>query len=314
MTLRLDGLVACGELDGTRTNSVNGWIKLKGHQTPLSLSLTGACGKYLAGRRIRFEASEFSEPSFNDDYSEIAWQQVGPTGRMEVDRMSDGTVVLFLEWFSQNGRVLLELTNPEIETVPEENESSGPEAVGPAPDSAIEPWSEENNELDESDDPYNLFSDELNRHFEAESRALDHSLGGAEDDSGFTRDLELMEELIENGEGVPIAEIFDPPLKLPQPDGLSDRDIEVALRRLLAAMAEHGIALDICEHFSLRDAYTLLLEELCPHEMTHPELDATRWVQHFSTSDFCDKCDEEFEREFEEFERGRDKDGEEDQD
>ena len=88
-------------------------------------------------------------------------------------------------------------------------------------------------------------------------------------------------------------------------------DVEVfespteALKTLLAQLALFGISLDICEHFTPRDAYRLLLEEICPGETAYPELRNTQWVQHFMTSEFCPACEAEFDREYEQRERQR---------
>src|SRR5690606_24515910 len=134
---------------------------------------------------------------------------------------------------------------------------------------------------------------------------------GTSDPAGIDlSEIEMMEELIENGEGVPIGNVFDPPVRLPRPGRLPEADTEAALKLLLARLAEHGISLDICEHFTPRDAYELLVDEICPFELTHPDLEATRWMQRFSTSDFCENCEAEFEREVEEYDRnhGRDDD------
>jgi hypothetical protein len=98
---------------------------------------------------------------------------------------------------------------------------------------------------------------------------------------------------------VPLNELFDGPLKCPLPDQLGDEEVEEALKRLLAQLALYGVALDVCEHFSPREVYRLLLEQVCTEERAYPELRNTQWVQHYSTSDYCEQCQAEMDREFE---------------
>lgn len=320
MTLRLDGLVVRGEIDNTRPYSVCGWLKLRGHQTPLTLNLTGDCGPSLKGLRVRFEhpvpADDREDVDDETDLSNLAWQQIGPTGAMSLKSTGvDDAGRLSLEWFSQNGRVTLDLADPILETVADdEDELDGDESDESEADLAALAGGDDS---DDDDDPYGLFPDGLMELFDSEAEQLDRAV--LPEGEGFSElapagmsEVEYMEDLIENGEGVPIGTIFDPPLKLPREDGLDDAQIEASLKILLAKLAEHGISLDVCEHFNPRDAYKLLLDEICPFELTHPQLEATRWVQHFSTSDFCETCEAEFEREVEEYERnrGRDEDDE----
>lgn len=319
MTIRLDELVVRGEIDNTRPYSVCGWLKLRGYHTLLTLNLTGDCGPSLKGQRIRFEHPVPADDRDDDDgsveLSHLAWQQIGPTGSMNVSAGVAGeSGRLSLEWFSQNGRVTLDLADPVVEAVPDEDDAD----LNPDDDVEADLAALAGGDDDEDDeDPFGLFPQDLMEHFDTQADELDREIlpeGSLLRDMSDLdmSDVDLMEDLIENGEGVPIGNIFDPPIKLPRPEGLPDDGAEFALKRLLASLARHGISLDICEHYSPRESYQLLLDEICPFEMTHPELDATRLVQHFSTSDFCEKCEAEFEREVEEFEKNRGRDDDDD--
>jgi hypothetical protein len=313
LTIRLDELVVCGEIDNTRPYSVCGWLKLRGYRTPLTLNLTGDCGPSLKGQRIRFEHPVPPDDRDDDDsveLSHLAWQQIGPTGSMTVSPAVPGeSGRLSLEWFSQNGRVTLDLADLVLEAVPDEEDADvNPEDDAEADLAALAGMDDE----DDDEDPFGLFPQDLMEHFDNQADELDREILAEGSVVRDMSDVDLMEDLIENGEGVPIGNIFDPPIKLPRPEGLSDDAIELALKRLLANLARHGISLDICEHYSPRESYQLLLEEICPFEMTHPQLDATRLVQHFSTSDFCETCEAEFEREVEEFEKNRGRDDDDD--
>jgi hypothetical protein len=318
MTLRLDGLVVRGEIDNTRPYSVCGWLKLRGHRTPLTLNLTGDCGPTLKGLRVRFEHPVPPDDRDDEapDLSELAWQQIGPTGAMGLVPTEAGQPGrLSLEWFSQNGRVTLELTDPVLEAVADDSDDEDDPADEAEADVAALAGGDE---ADDDEDPYGLFPEELKERFDTDAEELDREVlpeaDGYEPVRAGISEVEEMEDLIENGEGIPIGNVFDPPIKLPRPEGLPEAEVEPALKTLLAKLAEHGISLDVCEHFTPADAYQLLLDEICPFELTHPDLEATRWVQHFSTSDFCETCEAEFEREVEEYERNRGGTDEDDED
>jgi hypothetical protein len=89
---------------------------------------------------------------------------------------------------------------------------------------------------------------------------------------------------------------------LRRPEGLSEEDAEAELKVLLARLALHGVALDMCEHYTAAEAYRLLIEEICQEERAYAELRGTQWVQHFSTSDHCAECEAKYEAEWREFE------------
>ena len=255
--------------------------------------------------------------------------------------LSSGSPVgeaLRLEWDSQNGRVLLDLPAAAVTVLPsldEEDElkmlDDDPDEELAGPDFDDEEDDDDGNVGlfiggggggalfdDEEDDPFGLFDPGLQDALDDEADDLDRQvLPDYEDDEDlpggqFASDLRRLEALIEGGAGVPIGQVFDPPLRLRRPDALDDVRVETALKLLLSRLAEHGIALDVCEHFTPRDCYAYLLEEICPAELTHPELDPVRWVQHFTTSDACPECEAEFDREFEEYERNRGRDDDED--
>jgi hypothetical protein len=152
MAWRLGEQVICGELFNTRRYSVHGWLQLRDQEQPLMLELTGNCDPDLAGWHIRFEARENpqagegapageSSPGAPSDGKKpfMAWQQIGPTGTMTAARKVKVTdcpplelyrrcelgepppfewkPCLYLEWFSQNGQVVVELVDPVIEYV-----------------------------------------------------------------------------------------------------------------------------------------------------------------------------------------------------
>ena len=298
-----------------------------------------------------------SEPDTIDTLG-LAWQQIGPTGTMRADRKAkvsdcppgelylrtkldepppfEWKRLLYLEWFSQNGRVVLELADPVIEFVEEDDSEEDPAAnregnaagdsqvefLGDLPPDADPPSAgpditaihldedgnayledltpEISEDADEEENPFGVVSDELQRQFDADAYQTDWEIQSDEDKPRSLRELELMDDLIENSPGEPIVSIFDVPVKLPSPDKLDDAEAEEALKTLLAQLALYGIALDVCEHFTPRDCYRLLIENICQEEHVYPELRNTQWVQHFATSDYCEACLAEFDEEVEE--------------
>jgi hypothetical protein len=370
MALRLDDLVVSGEILNTNNYSTHGWLRLRGYDQTLVLQLTGNCDADLQGRHFRFEARGALDTNGIDgdpaglDISAIAWQQIGPTGTITAARkvkVSDCPPeemyrrakqgepppmqwkrCLYLEWFSQNGRVVVELVDPIIEFVDDPADDADAE-VDAGVDTAINaagdddqhqdgafgatleinpiefdengdveiddefPFSgdEDDFESESDEDPYGLFPEGLQQQFDLETTQLDRAIENDEDKPQSIREMELMDELIEAGDGDIIASIFDEPMKLPRPEQLDDEQVEAALKSLLGQMALYGIALAVCEHFTPRDAYRLLLDRICTAERAYPELRQTQWVQHFMTSEFCEQCEAEMDREFGEYERHR---------
>ena len=183
----------------------------------------------------------------------------------------------------------------------------------------------------DEDDPYGLFPPQLEEQLEGETKspeiaAIDEGAlgdGAAEPVMGLddplaeypfedrpkrswdevipgideqTRRLyESWDEIFEGKKDVPLCTIFDPPLSIYPVDKLSDAEVESAFKVILRRLAMHSVALDMCEHFSPRDAYRLLVEEILPKFPVYPGLPLTGYVQHYSTWEYCRKCDEEFE-------------------
>ncbi|QDU94968.1 hypothetical protein [Lignipirellula cremea] len=334
MVVRLSDSVICGELFNTNNYTTHGWVGLQGFDRPLMLQLTGNPSPDLAGRRIRFEVrTSLPEPSDEQEarLAELAWQQVGPTCEMTLQCPTDARPCLHLEWLSQNGRMVIDLVDPVIEYLDIEEEEDEEDDVDWGVqdldrDDVRDGLDDDLDELDslfadeddDDDDPYGLLPPDLNEHFEAEAWKTDRSIepqgddaDDAEEDSEATlRELRLMDELIERGEGDLIRTIFDRPLRFPRPEHISDEEIEGHLKLLLAELALFGIALDMCEHYTPRQAYRLLLEEICSQQRAYPELRNTQWVQHFMTSEYCPQCEAEIEREFSETDGDRTEDDE----
>jgi hypothetical protein len=357
MAFRLGDAVIRGELFNTSKYSVHGWIQLRDQEQRLIFELTGDCDPDLAGKHIRFEAPPDGRYQ-NDEVNleGLTWRQIGPTGVMTAARMvrvcecpaaemyrrcklgepppTEWKRCLTIEWYGQNGRVLVELADPTIifvdddgaerlSTLPsplpreiEEMEPPGKTGLGITRISRNEDGGLDVDEMfltEEASMEGDLFGedngpDALQRQLDAETRDIDRAIGVEEDEetARFMRETELMDDLITQSDGQPILTIFENPEQLPKADTISDAEAEMLLKALLGQMALFGIALNICEHCTPRDAYRLLVEEIATEGTFHPEMRGTEWVQHFMTSEFCPECEAELDREFEERERDED--------
>lgn len=234
---------------------------------------------------------------------------------------------LMLEWFGPSGRITVEMAGPEVEYCTREPAMDDEEDDGdwaPLENLALPPWidARDSEPAEESfDQAESELAVEERRPFEVPEKDLDfwEKIKGGEDariDRAIKgipeekadqdlEDLQRMDYAMEYGEKEPLTSIIGDPKDLPQPDDLDDQAVEAELKSLLARLVLRGIVLDVCDHYTPRDCYRLLLEEIIPEGGFHEELVGTGWIQHYSTYDHCKKCDEEFEIEFEEIERGR---------
>jgi hypothetical protein len=150
MPLRIADYVFSGELRNTRRNSVFGWIEFA-PDYGIRLELTGNFSAELGSKHIRFknvnlDPQRICEPgSFPTYIEELEDRQIGVVQSMElrttkvpnlpideflslpeIERESHLTekASLWLEWSGQNGDLLCELIQPEIEYVEEEPSSN----------------------------------------------------------------------------------------------------------------------------------------------------------------------------------------------
>jgi hypothetical protein len=334
MALLISDAVICGQIDNRTRNSVKGWIRLRGMDRPVIIDLTGNCADDLAGCCIHFHAVELpAKVNPTDcDPSRLASRQIGPVGTMttrgkvQIVNCSTDEVFhrghaddanpsfcrqsLFLEWYSQNGHIIVELLEATVRRVhiplvplldepdPWDLLDAGDETFDDPAEDADEDADEDEEEVvvdedededEEEEDPFGLFPEDL------EDRL---ACGLSREDGGLDpfSDEELDSLSDDASTEIPLRMLFDPPLKLYPAVQLSDSQLEESLQVLLACLARHGVALRMCEHFTARQAYCLLLDRILPEGSIPAALVDSGGVQHYATRDFCPNCLDPFQR------------------
>ncbi|MCE5231549.1 hypothetical protein LLG95_18375, partial [bacterium] len=236
----------------------------------------------------------------------------------------------YFEFYCQQGRVVIELADPVVEynagdgdhedwrPLPHTTPMPGPPDAKPKPDSIPEIVIVQDDGHVERVDPRDYLdehgvpreTDTLQWELDKQARAVDRAIQGEdqedeEDDDRFMAEMELMDHLIDHENGEPVANALYTARNLPSPDEIPEDEIEPLVKGIVGEMAMYGVALDACEHCTLRDIYRIIYENIHTEWRFHPELAGTGWVQHYSTSDYCRKCAEEFEKEFEAEEKAR---------
>jgi len=331
MTLRLGEYVVAGEIINRRRNSTHGWLALRGQDHPVLVQLTGDPSPELVGKRFRFEIPEDRPPADPPpvplDFKQIASQQIGPTGEMRITQ-ADGHTQVLLEWFSQNGQVVVEIIDPELEWIEDDDEDARRQKEAEATEKEDRGEDMEDSESsldlgleglpsDDEDDPYGLFPPELDQELAAE---VHPGISGVDSESpaespeprdwsevipGIDPETKRMyeewDEVTYGTKDVPLTEIFDPPIKLytaEQLEWLDEPTVATALKELLKRLALLGVALSICEHYTPQQTYRYLTQEILPEYGVHPRLPQIGWVQHYDTSEDCAECQARFDREW----------------
>jgi hypothetical protein len=350
MAYRLGEYVIYGEIRNTRHYSTGGFIVLRGEggrETILHLSLTGDCCADLRGKRFRFRPSQRDDRSDGHfslrEHRGLQLNQIGPTGtvtastwaravgcspveflrRKELDEPppTEWKRRFYLEWYGQNGRVVIELCDPLLEEcvrnpvgVNDEGEwAASPSAGAPPSDAAQstagpgftilrleggdlhgEHYPARSEPADRQDSGSDLIPRTLQEAFDAQAESVDRAIRGETEASGDAlADLVLMDYCIEHGDGTPISHFLGDLAQMPRPESLDDEAVESQLKALLARLALIHVTLDVCAHASPRDCYRLLRDEILPHCTAYEELIGTPWVTHVSTYDHCPSCEAE---------------------
>lgn len=358
MAWRLGNYVVEGTLDNRQRLSTRGEILLRDREQPIELDLTGNMNSDLAGKLLYFRARAFEFGGFEAlSAAELPFEprQFGATGTITAHhlvRVFPGSIDAFLrrcelgepppiswkrclaiEWFSANGRVLIQLADPEMWFLEPDANGTGwirhplpppePEpfdANQPPGDSAgdtLPPsWSEDDEEEADSDESYGLVPREILDYLERFSA-----------DATSTSDSEIIEEIVMSGDEETFEESQEEELtdeeraeeailrdleamdrllengpgmdigevigKNPAWDILSEEEAETHLKCIVARLALYRVAFSVCPHCTAREAYRILTEKIALEAAIEPTLRDTDWVTHFDTSDDCPQCMEE---------------------
>jgi lysophospholipase L1-like esterase len=363
MAVRLGEYLVYGEINNTRRYFTSGWIILRREtqekEAVIRFRLTGDCGEDLRGRRVRFwqhPEDESRIPLYpKESYPDLQLEQIGTTGyvsaagwvrimpcsveefmrRAHLGEPPPTTWVrrLYLEWYGQNGRVVVEIPDPYIEECvrapqgrdyesgwrelpcPTPKPEGTPESTG-GPDITVIKrdgddvtlehvcTSDEEGDRDES----SLFTGDLERMLEEQADAVDRKIAGGGSSDDDAQDIEILDYCIEHGGPEdPVLPFITAGGPLPRPEGLGDDEVEAALKDLLARLALINISVDICDHCTPRDCYRMLLGEMLPETAIYRDIIGTGNIMHIGTYDWCKECEREIEedmRTFEEREKG----------
>jgi hypothetical protein len=347
MAFRLGEYVAYGELRNLRNYKTFGFLVLRakneGDEVVIHLDLTGDCDPDLKGKCLRFRPRENDplQEIFNPaKFAGFQHMQIGPTGTMTakgwvktfdcpieefLQRSNLGEPPpttwrrrLYLEWYSQNGRVVVEMADPVIEECvrqPEGEDDEGDWALLPhltlppelpgtkrvegmeattfhldGDEVHIEHWSMRKDPEPEEDE-YGLVPDDLQRELDKEARAVDRAMRGLDPaDEDVSPEMEFMDQCLEHSETRPVVSLLDDIDKLPRPEALDDEAVETELKNLLMQLAMLNVTLDVCEHCTPRDCYRMLLDDILAGNETYEEFIGTGWTHHMMTSEYCPKC------------------------
>lgn len=322
MAWRLGDFVLEGYFNNSRRNCTFGHLLLRGAEMPLTFELTGDPGEDLRGRVFEFTARGADAMGPPPPDEGLAWRHIGPTGSMEWSRVKDlkGDVAdlkrgkplryewkprLYLEWYSQNGRVVVELLDPEIRLLdgdplpdpeyPEENATrSGPSVtmLQHTENDRIEvtTFRPKDEAADDGPEDIEAYLERLNEETEARIRG---------EDPEFMREMNIMEESLEGDAGEILGSLLEP-RQLPSPSDVDEERAEILVKSILVELALLSVAVHLCEHCTMREGYRYIVEEVLREGRVHPELKTTGWVQHYNYGEECARCEERILREYEE--------------
>ncbi len=331
-TQRLDNLIAFGEIEQTRRNCVMANLWVRGDQDiVITLELAGNLEGIAANRTFRFRANELlwaEEPDLED--CSLQLYQQGVVGRCVIEATPQDPedlgssaddshrayqpMNLTLEWWAQDGHVILQLESACIEFEGEYREledlidcdEEPPEPFDCEMDeNGVPAWLRDlpedatSNDAvighDEELDVHNILPIEQMKAEEAEMswEELEHN------NSPETQALyHEWDEILHGKNHEPFDWLIDDSVRLPLPQQIRDEAEAVeVLRKLLSRLAPLGIVLDMCEHISAFEAYQMMINEFLPGTQIHPRMGAAGFVHHFSTWEYCEQCNEEMDEE-----------------
>lgn len=321
MALRLGDSIVEGYFSNRKGKSTHGVLALEGWDMPLSFSLTGDATESLRGRSFEFRRAPASPPAVAIAKRGIAPLQCGVVGTMELCMAKipledvveaykarrpikfEWLPLLYLEWYSQNGRVVVELDNPVIVLEHGEpfEELEIPEDPGPAGFQAVQLSRGEDGTVEattfsvEPDDEESD-GDDLESHLDRINREKERAMRG--DAADLDEEMELGERIV-RGEGEYLASLLLPQ-QLPRPEDVDEDRARIILMSLLMELALRSVAVHLCPHCAWREAYRYVLEELIHEGRVPKEIRGSGWTMNYDYGETCPECIAEIERKFRE--------------
>ena len=309
MALRLSDYVTSGFVLNKGEYSTWGRLALRGYPHIVSFELTGYPSADLMGKHMEFDVPENDREPTEEDFAALASlkdRHVGPTGRMSAQHRADdpdAEPCLYLEWWSQNGHVVIELPLSKVRFLSEaeiaERERMAQEEM--------EQWSRESEAQrgaaddgapgdslsdDDEEEGFNLLPDDFDDEMERKARSLDsEAIPPDAETRDFVREMELLDDLIDGKrEETPVRGFLDG-LEIPPPPSLkSDAEAEQYLKPLLARLAFFGTTMDTCEHCTPKNAYRIMVDLLLPKLGVYEPLIGSGYVHHICAYDVCEEC------------------------
>ena len=160
MAHQIGDYILRGELRNTRANGVYGWLQFA-HDVGVHMELTGNLRGQLARKHIKFSTPRSQKVDADpfeplpDEIERLVDRQIGVVGEVVLSRVRVPTIpltefskldragqnrfseerdCLYLEWYSQNGRVVAEIIDPDIEYLDERQaeQTESPEFESPS--------------------------------------------------------------------------------------------------------------------------------------------------------------------------------------
>lgn len=341
MGMQLEKYVYRGYFDNSQRNCIRGGLELfrppaspgeEPEGCSVTLDLAGSLPDEWAGRKFEFEMPEENDVNLLPKPADMQSQQVGPFGTIryvkksvpklatrvgagegeaghdaersaEMEQATEMRPVLYIDWFSQNGHMVLEVVDPLIEF------KDGKPPIA-ATDDRPEPANETHGLADRIAG-LTLSPQMIETKIRAAAQDYEASLleprgaGSAEAANKLPSWSETMpsisadlaakfdrwDELSHGTHEVPIRDLIATPLRLPKPEDLqSEEEAWQALKAVLSALAMYGIAFQICAHFTAQKTYERIVQSGLNEIRVHPKLVESSWVQYYDTHAHCKAC------------------------
>jgi len=266
---------------------LEGMLKFSHLEHPILLQLIGRSGGALDGRSFYFWNSHppSSEPF---PIPHLARSQVGPAGQLAVGKLEVSeepdkenpepqyrASQLLMEWSGQNGFMKIALENQTLEFLEGNQPRRAPlQLLNPQPDCSP-----------------SVLEGLLPR---ITPRSPDRRRVAA---SPIDEVKELDRAIESRQPGVPILSLFDPPYEGRELAQLSDEEVELEIKVILAQLARIGVCIGLCEHLGLRELLGMLTDEVLDQPIFVSKFLPIHGMEHFDTYSICAACQKELEEE-----------------